>query len=90
MLRGKEAGMDLWSDFPKTVLEFEERFSSEESCWAYLARQRWPAGFCCPGCGQDKAWELSRRRLLECCACHRQVSVTAGTIFWTCPGLVDG
>lgn len=73
--------MDLWSDFPKTVLEFEERFASEESCHAYLVRQRWPDGFRCPACGHDKAWELSRRRLLECHACHRQVSVTAGTIF---------
>jgi len=73
--------MDLWSDFPRTVLEFEERFGSEESCHAYLVRQRWPEGFRCPGCGHNKAWELSRRRLLECRACHRQVSVTAGTIF---------
>ena len=73
--------MDLWSDFPKTVLDFEDRFSSEESCHAYLVRQRWPDGFRCPACGHDKAWELSRRRLMECHACHRQVSVTAGTIF---------
>jgi hypothetical protein len=28
--------MDPWSDFPKTVIEFEERFASEESCYAYL------------------------------------------------------
>lgn len=73
--------MDVWSDFPKTVLEFEERFASEQSCHAYLVKQRWPEGFRCPGCGHHKAWELSRRRLMECRACHRQVSVTAGTIF---------
>lgn len=73
--------MDLWSDFPKTVIEFEERFASEQSCCAYLAKQRWPEGFRCPACGHDKAWQLSRRRLMECRACHRQVSVTAGTIF---------
>jgi transposase-like protein len=63
------------------VLEFEERFASEDSCHAYLARQRWPDGFRCPACGHARAWELSRRRLMECQACHRQVSVTAGTIF---------
>ena len=73
--------MDLWSEFPKTVIEFEERFASEESCYTYLAKQRWPEGFRCPACGHDKAWELTRRRLMECRACHRQVSVTAGTIF---------
>jgi len=73
--------MDLWSDFPKTVIEFEERFASEESCYAYLAKQRWPEGFRCPACGHNKAWELGRRRLMECRSCHRQVSVTAGTVF---------
>lgn len=73
--------MEAWSDFPKTVLEFEDRFASEESCHAWLVKQRWPEGFRCPGCGSVKAWELSRRRLLECRGCHRQVSVTAGTIF---------
>jgi transposase-like protein len=73
--------MEQWLEFPKTVLEFEERFSSEQSCWAYLVKQRWPAGFRCPGCGHGKAWQLTRRRLLECRSCHRQVSVTAGTVF---------
>jgi transposase-like protein len=73
--------MDLWSDFPKTVIEFEERFTSEDRCYAYLAKVRWPDGFRCPACGHDKAWELTRRRLMECRACHRQVSLTAGTIF---------
>lgn len=68
-------------DFPKTALEFEERFGSEEACHAYLAEQRWPQSFHCPSCGHDRAWSLVRRRLLECQACGRQVSVTAGTIF---------
>jgi len=32
-------------DFPKTALEFDERFSSEEACRAYLIKVRWPGGF---------------------------------------------
>ena len=33
-----------------------------------------------PACGHDEAWELGRERLtLQCAACERQVSVTAGT-----------
>ena len=35
----------------------------------------------CPACGHDKGWELARERLtLQCAACERQVSVTAGTV----------
>ncbi len=70
-----------WSDFPKTALEFEAHFYSEEACHAYLMRQRWPEGFRCPACSGTKAWHLARRRLLQCKECSRQVSLTAGTVF---------
>jgi transposase-like protein len=70
-----------WSDFPKTALEFEAHFASEEACHAYLMQQRWPEGFRCPACGGTKAWHLARRRLLQCKECSRQVSLTAGTVF---------
>ncbi|PYR52309.1 MAG: hypothetical protein DMF89_03100 [Acidobacteria bacterium] len=50
-----------------------------EACRAYLAQLRWPAGFRCPKCGAGKAWPVGPR--LECAACGRQASVTAGTIF---------
>ena len=72
--------MDLWSDFPKTVIEFEERFASEESSTPTWSSNAGRMGFRCPACGHDNAWELARRRLMECRVCHRQVSVTAGTI----------
>ena len=55
-------------------------FSSEEACREYLFRLRWPDGFRCPGCGCGKSWPL-RKVLLQCAACGRQTSVTAGTIF---------
>jgi transposase-like protein len=67
-------------DYPKTLLEFERRFSSEEACREYLAALRWPEGFVCPRCGDTRAW-LNCRGLYECAACHRQTSVIAGTIF---------
>jgi hypothetical protein len=41
----------LIEDFPPTLVEFDERFGSEEACRAYLARLRWPEGFRCPACG---------------------------------------
>lgn len=67
------------TDGPKTLLEFQRRFSTEASCQRYLARWRWPNGFRCPACEGTKAWRLTRRRLYQCQGCRRQVSVTAGT-----------
>jgi transposase-like protein len=67
-------------DYPRTLAEFERRFASPDACRAYLVQLRWPDGFRCPKCGGPKAWPV-RTVLLECTACGRQTSVTAGTIF---------
>lgn len=58
----------------------ESRFGSEQACWDYLLRVRWPDGFVCPRCGGRTAWTTTRR-LLVCAGCQHQASVTAGTIF---------
>ena len=64
------------------LLEFAARFGTEERCIEHLAGLRWPAGFICAGCGGRQAWRLKARpRVYECAACHRQESVTAGTVF---------
>lgn len=67
-------------DYPKTILEFEERFATEEACREYLYQLRWPDGFRCPRCGFDQAWR-TKRGLFLCRGCSFQVSITAGTIF---------
>lgn len=66
-------------DYPRTILEFERRFASEQACREYLVSLRWPDGFQCPGCGGSKAW-WTARELLHCAGCGCQTSVTAGTI----------
>jgi transposase-like protein len=66
--------------YPRSLSEFERQFASEHACRDYLMQLRWPGGFCCPGCGGGEFW-TSRRGLLVCRDCQRQVSVTAGTIF---------
>lgn len=68
-------------DFPKELAEFERRFSTDAACRAYLLQLRWPDGFRCPRCGQAKGWPVRDRGLMQCTACGRQTSVTAGTIF---------
>ena len=67
-------------DYPRSLGEFELRFSTEEACRDYLSALRWPDGYRCPRCGGDKSWPV-RVTLLQCCGCGYQTSVTAGTIF---------
>jgi len=67
-------------DYPETVLEFRERFATEEACRAYLEALRWPDGFACPQCGGSRAWAM-QRGLHWCRDCDYQASVTAGTLF---------
>ena len=66
--------------FPRSIMEFQERFADERACLDYLAASRWPDGYRCPACAGERAWVLERRHLWECAACHHQVSVTAGTV----------
>jgi hypothetical protein len=73
--------MDGMAELPRSLPEFEARFPDEAACARWLLARRWPDGSRCPACGHDRAWELGRERLtLQCAACERQVSVTAGTV----------
>ena len=67
--------------FPKSLIEFQDRFATESACAEYLFERRWPEGFVCPGCGDGRAWLLKTKAFTyECADCGRQTSVTAGTI----------
>ena len=69
------------TDFPRSLIEFQQRFGDEAACAQYLAAARWPDGFVCPRCGGGKAWRLETKAwTYECASCGRQTSVTAGTI----------
>ncbi|RIV20870.1 IS1595 family transposase [Alicyclobacillaceae bacterium I2511] len=72
------------------LVDFTNRFSSESACEEHLIALRWPSGFCCPKCGSRNAMRVqaahrrnavNRVPLFECKDCHRQTSVTSGTIF---------
>src|SRR3954464_5526327 len=68
------------TELPRSQPELEARIPDDAACARWLLEKRWPSGFRCPACGHDKGWELARERLtLQCAACERQVSVTAGT-----------
>jgi len=67
-------------DYPRTLLEFEQRFGTEEACIEYLSDVRWPEGFRCPRCGHPEAW-TRKGGVYRCARCRCETHVTAGTIF---------
>jgi transposase-like protein len=66
--------------YPKTLEELEQNFSTEDACRQYLFLLRWPDGFKCPACGNQKRWSLGSG-LFKCTSCGHKTSVIAGTIF---------
>jgi hypothetical protein len=67
-------------EYPKTVVEFRDRFATEEACQAYVSALPWPNGFVCPECQANKSWAI-QLGLYWCRSCGYQASVTAGTLF---------
>ena len=67
---------------PETsLIEWQQRFGTEEACFDALFRVRWPDGFICPKCGTRKYSYINPRHVYQCCNCHHQASITSGTIF---------
>ena len=63
--------------------EFLRCFATEAACAQAVMAARWPNGFECPKCGEEAHCVISVnfRPLFQCNGCHRQTSVTAGTLF---------
>lgn len=56
----------------------------EDAAYRRFCALRWPetdGAPICPGCGCADVYDLATRRRFKCAACHRQFSVTSGTIF---------
>ena len=62
------------------MLEYMEKFGTEEKCRQHLFESRWSDGFKCPKCEHDEYFDIKSRNLYQCKSCNHQVSVTAGTI----------
>ena len=61
--------------------EFLSLYGTEQQCFDALYQWRWPSGFVCPNCGHNRSCQLTTHKLQQCYRCHRQTSITAGTIF---------
>lgn len=58
--------------------------AGESAAYETFCRLRWPetdGEAVCPDCGCVETYNISTRRKFKCKACHRQFSVTSGTIF---------
>lgn len=66
-----------------SMAEFMERYGTEEKCHAALVASRWPRGFRCPACRDERHSTFVRegRSYWQCYRCRHQTTVTAGTIF---------
>ena len=63
------------------LFEFQKKYADEESCLRAIFETRWPRGYICPHCGHNDGHRIQTRRLMQCCLCRKQSSITAGTIF---------
>lgn len=64
-----------------SFLTWQQQFNTEQDCLNHLKQLKWPNGFACPRCAHDKGTELHCRQLTECDRCHKQTSITSGTLF---------
>jgi transposase-like protein len=65
----------------KSLIDFYNKFSSEQVCRDYLEKARWGDEIVCPHCGSYKAYKYSDGRLFKCGDCRKQFTVRVGTIF---------
>lgn len=89
MMWASDQGVDAMSLNPiqfqqgMSLPEFLRCFGTEAACAEAVRRARWPDGFSCPRCGGCAHCVIVSgvRSLFQCHACHRQTSLTAGTLF---------
>jgi len=70
--------MDIFKG--QNLIEFTERFKTDEDCQLYLAHFKWDEGFECVKCGHTGS-QIRRNHSRTCNKCSHTESVTANTLF---------
>ncbi|MDA3879753.1 MAG: IS1595 family transposase, partial [Prolixibacteraceae bacterium] len=70
--------MDIFKG--QNLIEFAERFKTDENCQLYLAHFKWLDGFECVKCGHSGS-QIRRNHSRTCNKCSHTESVTANTLF---------
>jgi transposase-like protein len=62
---------------------FIRDYGTVEKCELVLEESRWPKGFICPRCQSSSYCNVrhGRVKIFQCNRCHKQVTLTGGTIF---------
>lgn len=63
------------------LIDFYNRFSTEQICVDYLEKIRWGETRSCPHCGSEKTYKFSSGKLFKCGSCGKQFTVRVGTVF---------
>lgn len=64
------------------LIDFYNKFSTEQACRDYLEQARWDGEIICPKCGVvGESYRYKDGRLFKCGACRKQFTVRVGTIF---------
>lgn len=64
------------------LIEFMDRFSTEEKCKNYLLEIKWKDGFVCDKCGHESYWTKKDNPYVRVCkGCRHISSVTSNTLF---------
>jgi transposase-like protein len=64
----------------QNLIEFAERFNSDDNCLEYLAHIKWSGGFKCVKCGHT-AGQIRKNHSRTCNKCSHTESATANTLF---------
>src|ERR1019366_5037116 len=62
------------------LLNFNERFPTEESCRQYLKEKREAESVTCKNCGSTKHYWFANMQIWKCAGCGSRTSLRAGTI----------
>jgi hypothetical protein len=66
--------------YPMNLIEFENKFGTEESCREYLFNLRYKDGYKCEKCGCSK-YRMEEGIVIRCKLCRNKHNLMAGTIF---------
>ncbi|MDD3102486.1 MAG: IS1595 family transposase [Patescibacteria group bacterium] len=66
--------------YPKTILEFMDRFNTDEKCLKYIANLKWANGWECSRCGNKDYYLISKRHLTRCKKCGYEESFIVNTL----------
>lgn len=71
---------------PFNLIQFYQKFGTEEQCQDFLFKNRWANGVTCPKCGEIdvKTYKLASGRY-KCASCRSAFTVRAGSIFEESP-----